>query len=79
MDRGAEDQPVSVVYTQNSRDQMASRNISEAEVESVIDDHHTHYHDRDGNDIYVGHPAGRRIKVVVAKNSDPPRVITAAD
>ena len=66
-------------YTTHARDQMALRSISEAEVEDVIRQHHTHYADRKGNDIYVGHPGGRRVKVVVAKDSDPPLVITAAD
>ena len=68
-----------VRYTRHARDQMALRRISETEVEEVIRRHHTHYADRNGNDIYVGHPGGRRVKVVVAKNTDPPLVITAAD
>ncbi len=68
-----------VRYTHHAREQMALRRMSEAEVEDVIRQHHTHYADRNGNDIYVGHPSGRRVKVVVAKNSDPPLVITAAD
>ncbi len=66
-------------YTKHARDQMQARDISEDEVEAVLRSYHTHYADRNGNDIYVGHPGGRRVKVVVAKNSKPPLVITAAD
>lgn len=66
-------------YTTHARDQMDLRRISETEVEQVIRHYHTHYADRKGNDIYIGHPSGRRVKVVVAKDSDPPLVITAAD
>ena len=58
---------------------MRLRHISEAEVEEVLRDYHTHFTDRKGNAIYVGHPGGRRIKVVVASESSPPLVITAAD
>ena len=58
---------------------MAERGITEQEVEDVLENYHTHYHDRSGNDIYVGHPSGRRIKVVVAKELDPPLVITTGD
>ena len=58
---------------------MAQRQVSDREVEAVLDAYHTHYHDADGNDILIGHVQGRRIKVVVAKGSDPPRIITVAD
>ena len=66
-------------YTRHARDQMRLRRISEAEVEEVLSRHHTRYRDRRGNDIFVGHPGGRRVKVVIAKESAPPLVITAAD
>jgi len=58
---------------------MKARGISEAEVEGVLADYDTSYHDKDGNDILVGDVRGRRIKVVVAKGSNPPFVITTAD
>lgn len=58
---------------------MALRGISEAEVEDALRSYHTHYTDRKGNDIFVGHPGGRRVKVVVARGSDPPLIITTAD
>ncbi len=66
-------------YSRHAREQMALRHISETEVGHVLSHYHTHYLDRKGNDIYIGHPGGRRVKVVVAKDSDPPLVITAAD
>jgi hypothetical protein len=58
---------------------MALRRISETEVEEVLQHYHTHYKDRHGNDIYVGHLGSRRVKVVVVKHSEPPLIITAAD
>jgi len=58
---------------------MRLRSISETEVEEVLGSYHTHYNDRMGNDIYVGRPGGRRVKVVIAKGSEPPLIITAAD
>jgi hypothetical protein len=32
---------------------MAERRISEQEVDKVFEGYHTHYHDRDGNDILL--------------------------
>ena len=58
---------------------MAARRISEEEVEAVLTDYHTEYPDKKGNRIVMGHPGGRRVKVVVARGSGPPRIITAAD
>jgi predicted naringenin-chalcone synthase len=58
---------------------MAVRRITESEVEEVLRSYHTRYEDRKGNDIWVGHPGGRRIKVVTARGSDPKLVITAGD
>lgn len=59
--------------------QMVRRGISELEVERVITEFHTRYADRAGNPIVIAHIDGRRIKVVYARDSDPPHVITAAD
>ena len=70
---------MSVRYTRHAEAQMALRGISRAEVEEVLESYHTSYSDRKGNPIYIGHPGGRRIKVVVAKDSDPPLVIAACD
>lgn len=66
-------------YSRHARLRMQQRSISEAEVESVLNNYHTSYADRDGNPIFIGHPNGRRIKVVVALGSDPPHIITTAD
>jgi len=66
-------------YTRHAREQMAIRRITEAKVEEVLGSYHTRYKDRKGNDIWVGHPGGRRIKVVTARGVDPKLIITAAD
>jgi Domain of unknown function (DUF4258) len=66
-------------YTHHAREQMATRRITELEVEATLDDYHTSYTDRKGNPIFIGHPNGRRIKVIVKVGSHPPRIITAAD
>ena len=58
---------------------MALRRITEREVEVVLSEHHTKYPDKKGNDILIGHVDSRRIKIVVARGSMPPRIITAAD
>ena len=68
-----------VEYTRHARLRMQQRRISEAEVEAVLKTPGYSYTDRAGNEIHVGYPAGRRIKVVVAKGSTPKKVITAAD
>jgi hypothetical protein len=58
---------------------MIQRSVSESEVESVIQGCDIEYTDHDGNTILVGHPAGRYIKVVIARGTDPPFVITVGD
>jgi hypothetical protein len=70
---------VALQYTKHARDQMARRGISENEVEAVLSDPAVRYTDKKGNPIFRADVEGRRIKVVVAKGTDPPRVITAAD
>jgi hypothetical protein len=55
---------------------MAERHITDEEVEAVLADYHTRYADRKGNPILIGHPNGRRIKVVVGKDTNPPFIIT---
>jgi Domain of unknown function (DUF4258) len=73
------DDPRKPIYTTHARKQMALRGITEAEVEATIARNHTSYPDKAGNQNLISHVKGRRIKVVVAKDSDPPRIITAAD
>ena len=58
---------------------MADRNVSQREVEIVLVHHHTRRRDAKGNDVLIGRVQGRRIKVVVAKGSNPPHIITVAD
>ncbi len=58
---------------------MAQRQITEVEVERAIADADIEYADKAGNAIFVAHIGGRRIKVVVTKDSTPPRVITTGD
>jgi Domain of unknown function (DUF4258) len=68
-----------VEYTKHARLRMMQRNISEAEVEAVLSNPSYSYTDKAGNPVHVGYPAGRRIKVVVAKGSNPQKIITVAD
>jgi len=54
--------------------------MSKEEIEYCLNNHTIDYTDKKGNPIYVVNtPGGRRIKVVVAKESNPVKVITAAD
>jgi hypothetical protein len=66
-------------YSDHAKLRMAQRSISEAEVEATLDQYHTSYPDKNGNSIMVAHVNGRRIKVVQAKDSQPPFIITTAD
>lgn len=68
-----------VEYTKHARLRMAQRNISEAEVEEGLGNPSYSYTDKAGNPVHVGYPAGRRIKVVVVRGSNPKKIITAAD
>ena len=63
----------------HARLRMTQRRISAVEIADVLANFHTQYEDKKGNDILIGHPNGRRIKVVVAKGSSPPFIITVAD
>lgn len=69
-----------IEYLPHALDQMKDRGISKGEVEQCIRDHDTDYTDVCGNPIYVGTVKGRRIKVVIQKDSsDPIWVITSAE
>lgn len=57
---------------------MAERNISLAEVSSVLDDPEVTFADPKGNPCYIREIRGRRIKVVVAAD-DENLVITVID
>lgn len=59
---------------------MKDRGISESEVRFCLENHDVEYADAGGNPIYIGRPGGRRIKVVIKKDSvDQIIIITAAD
>lgn len=64
-------------YTQHAREQMAKRNITEAEVEAVLA--HPYYQAvsrSSGNIIYFGRVGTRRLAVVIVPNRYPPHVVT---
>lgn len=58
---------------------MQQRKISPAEIIDVLQNCHTRYTDPRGSEVLIGHPNGRRIKVVVTQGSNPPFIITVAD
>ena len=62
--------------TQHARDQMALRGVGQAEVKQVLADRGVLYPDQYGNPCYVRLIAGRRIRIVVAAGSNPPRIVT---
>ena len=69
-----------IEYTAHAWDQMTRRQITQAEVEHVLRHPFLKGISRTtGNVIYLGRQKGRKIIVVVAPGSSPPRVITAGD
>ena len=66
-------------YSYHARIRMAERGIKEAEIAAAIADPEIRYTDHKGNHVLIRTLGGRRIKVVVAKDSDPPQVITTGD
>ena len=69
-----------IEYCDHALDQIKLRGITRQEVEQIIGDHDMDYTDKCGNPIYVGEVNGRRIKVVIQKEStNPIWVITAAE
>lgn len=58
---------------------MTERHITAADIEEVLAHHHLNYPDKKGNRILIGRLEGRRVKVVVAKDSAPPHIITVGD
>lgn len=57
---------------------MMERRISESEVEYVLNNPVETRFDKNGNGIQVAYPGGRRVKIVVSKDSSN-LIITAAD
>ena len=71
-----------IEYCDHALDQIKDRGISKQEVEQCILNHDIEYADKCGNPIYIGKVQGRRIKVVIMKESegkDTVWVITAAE
>ncbi|MCC6960971.1 MAG: DUF4258 domain-containing protein [Dehalococcoidia bacterium] len=71
------------IYTRHARDQMRRRNVPLSGVEYVLSHYDTHRpaQPRTGArpaEIYIGTYDGRRLKVHVEIESDPPKVKTAA-
>jgi hypothetical protein len=67
-----------VRYSGHARDRLRERDLSEADVDLVMEDHDVSFTDKKGNPCYVRLVDGRRIKVVVAQD-DPSFVITVVD
>lgn len=65
-------------FSRHAVARMTERNISLADVSTVIDDSDVTFADPKGNPCYIREIDGRRIKVVVAAD-DPEFVITAID
>jgi len=68
-----------LAYTPHARRRMRQRDISEADVETVMRTPQKSRRDPDGNPIYAARVGGRAIEVVIAARSHPRRVITVWD
>lgn len=56
---------------------MSQRNISQAVLEDALDTYDNSEYDREGNQRLIRYqPDGRKLIVVIAKGSDPLRLIT---
>ncbi len=65
-------------FQHHARNRMKQRAITRAEVENVLDSYDIAYKDKEGNDCFVGYlKNGKRLRVVVRKNTSPLRIITA--
>ncbi len=64
-------------YSQHAREQMAKRNITEADVETTLA--HPYYQAvsrSSGNTVIFGHVGGRHLAVVVVPGWHPPHAVT---
>jgi len=68
-------------YTQHALKRMAQRGISRREVEAVLAEPLIDRPSKDnpGCRIVTGRPDGRKVEVVVVKDSKPPRVVSVWD
>jgi hypothetical protein len=67
------------VFSDHARQRMRERSISIAEVRAVLAAPEIDLPRVRGGRVYLGHPGGRFIKVVVATDTDPPTVVTVGD
>lgn len=63
-------------YTSHARRRLRERAVAEAEIEAVLSSPDIRYTDLNGNPVFVKTTGTRRIGVVVAVGTEPPRVIT---
>jgi hypothetical protein len=63
--------------TRGTREQLVERAISTGEVELVVSNCQLRWPDPGGNLCYVRLVGARWLRVVIAAESDPPRVVTA--
>ncbi len=68
-----------LVYSNHARQRMTRRRITESDVELAISNADIEHSDRDGNPCYVKTVRGKRIRVVIARGSNPSKVITVID
>ncbi len=66
-------------YTFTARRQMAESGVTEREVEIVLRHPTARRRDPRGNDIVFGRIHGRQLRLVIAKDSSPPMIITVVD
>jgi undecaprenyl-diphosphatase len=65
-------------YSGHARRRMHERGISAGEVEAVIRGADRVWTSHHGRSVFIGYPQGRRIKVVVARTTTGPHIITVA-
>lgn len=71
-------------YEEHARQRMRRRNVTEADVETVLGDYRISYPAEQlpgrayRSVVYIGAVDGREIKVYVLEGSDPPHVMTVA-
>ncbi len=68
-------------FTDHARTRMAQRNVSEAEVEYVLQNFAMHRRSQDhpGCFIHMGWPQGRKVTVEVEEGTNPLVVVTVWD
>ncbi len=63
-------------FTDHALRRMALRRVSRQDVERTLDNFDSSDVDKQGNERFEKRYLGRKLRVVVAKNSNPKRVIT---